>query len=94
MDMDDLLKDLTNNKQYVVITITEENGNYVGFNIGVDYDFKYKNTETYLNSEESITISIFQESEYLDYLDFATELLMDDNTTFMPSLQLLDTILI
>lgn len=81
-------------KQYVVITITDENGNYIGFNVGTDYDFNYLNTETYLNDKENITTSIFFESEYQDYLDFVAELLADDNAKFMPSLQLLDTTLV
>ena len=92
--MDEILRGLTDSKQYVVITITDENGNYIGFNVGIDYDFKYLNTETYLNDKENITTSIFFESEYQDYLDFVAELLADDNAKFMPSLQLLDTTLV
>lgn len=92
--MDEILRGLTDSKQYVVITITDESGNYIGFNVGIDYDFKYLNTETYLNDKENITTSVFFESEYQDYLDFVAELLADDDAKFMPSLQLLDTILV
>lgn len=92
--MDEILKGLTDDKQYVVITITDENGDYIGFNVGIDYNFKYMNTETYLTDKENVTTSVFFESEYQDYLDFVAELLADDKAKFMPSLQLLDTVLV
>ena len=92
--MDEFLKGLTDDKQYVVITIADDSGSYIGFNAGIDYNFKYMNTETYLTDKENITTSVFFEFEYQDYLDFVAELLADDNAKFMPSLQLLDTILV
>lgn len=92
--MDELLKGLTDDKQYVVITITDDDGNYIGFNVGIDYNFKYMNTETYLTDKENVTTSVFFESEYQEYLDFVAELLADDKAKFMPSLQLLDTVLV
>lgn len=73
-------------KQYVVITVTNEHGDVVAFNCGVDFEFSYKNTETCLSELEWIATTVYNELEYQDYLDQVAEFLDDDNVHFMTEL--------
>lgn len=73
-------------KQYVVITVTDEHGDVVAFNCGVDFEFNYKNTETCLGELEWIATTVYNEHEYQDYLDTTMELLNNDKVHFMAEL--------
>lgn len=73
-------------KQYVVITVTDEHGDVVAFNCGVDFEFNYKNTETCLGELEWIATTVYNEHEYQDYLDTIMELLNNDEVHFMAEL--------
>ena len=73
-------------KQYVVITVTDEHGDVVAFNCGIDFEFNYKNTETCLGELEWIATTVYNEHEYQDYLDTVMELLNNDEVHFMAEL--------
>lgn len=75
-------------KQYVVVTVTNELGDVVAFNCGVDFKFNYKNTETCLGDLEWISTTVYNELEYQDYLDNVAELLNDENAKFMNDLDI------
>ena len=62
-------------KQYFVKVVTDNNGEPVYFNFGMDKHSKYKNVETSLNDIEYISITCYPINEYEEYKEHVEDLL-------------------
>lgn len=62
-------------KQYYVKVVTDNNGEPVYFNFGMDKHSKYKNTETSLSDTEYVSITCYTIDEFEEYQEHVDDLL-------------------
>lgn len=62
-------------KQYFVKVVTDNNGEPVYFNFGMDKHSKYKNTETSLSDIEYISITCYSVDEFEEYKEHMNDLM-------------------
>lgn len=66
------------NRQYVVITVTDINGEVTTFNFGYIDNKSLKSCESYIG-ESGISITVYEQDEVEDYNDHVNELVYESD---------------